>query len=449
MKTLEDYVHQHATATPEKAAIVYNDSVISYAQLWAQVCDQCAQLKNDGVGEGQLYALKAYPTPDFIVTYLAVHRIGAIAVPLEKDMPDKRFQEFSKSLKNTQIKSDEDQPLETIADILFTTGSTGAQKGVMISQRALLADTDNLIQAQGYISDTVFVICGPLNHFGCLSKLWPVLIQGGTLILLDGMKDINAFFQAFNYPSHMFATFLVPASIRILLLSAKDRLGQLVDKIDFIETGGAALSQSDMESLCAQLPHARLYNTYASTETGIISTYVFNRQPTVAGCVGQPMPHSSFFINPDHTIACKGETLMSGYLNDPALTDSVYHDDTVFTSDLGAIDATGNLHIKGRNNNVINIGGYKVSPEEVENVALACPVIKDCICFHTVSPIFGETIKLLYVVKEGATLSKRDLAMFIAARLESYKVPRIFEETNVIRHTYNGKLDRKYYVEVS
>ena len=136
---------------------------------------------------------------------------------------------------------------------------------------------------------------------------------------------------------------------------------------------------------------------------------------------------------------------MSGYLNDPLLTASVLHDDTVFTEDLGEIDAAGNLHIKGRNNEVINIGGYKVSPEEVENAALACPGIKDCICYHTVSPLFGETIKLLYVVKEGSAISKRDLAQFIASRLESYKVPRIFEQTDTIRHTYNGKLDRKYY----
>ena len=157
------------------------------------------------------------------------------------------------------------------------------------------------------------------------------------------------------------------------------------------------------------------------------------------------MRHASFFITSDNTIACKGETLMSGYLNDPTLTAAVYHNDTVFTTDLGAIDKDGNLHILGRNNDVINIGGYKVSPEEIENAALACPEISDCICFPTQSPLFGETIKLLYVVKEGMDLGKRELARFMATRLENYKVPRIFEQTNAIRHTYNGKLDRKYY----
>ena len=267
--------------------------------------------------------LKASPDPNFIVTYLAVHCAGAVAVPLEKDMPDDRFQAFTTRLSDTKTEAPADNPSEAIADVLFTTGSTGAQKGVMISHRALLADADNLIQAQGFTEETVFVICGPLNHFGSLSKLWPTFIKGGTIILLDGMKDQSAFFHAFDYPGNKFTTFLVPASIRLLLLYGKEPLGRLADKIDFIETGGAALSQTDM----------------------------------------------------DNTIACKGETLMSGYLNDPALTSAVYHDDTVFTTDLGAIDKAGNLHILGRNNAVINIGGYKVSPEEIENAALTCPEI--------------------------------------------------------------------------
>lgn len=447
-RRLEDFIREHAASTPDKVSVIYKNYSTTYAQLWAQVSDKREHLKKQGLGDGCLFVLKASPDPNFIVTYLAVHCAGAVAVPLEKDMPDDRFQAFTTRLSDTKTEAPTDNPSEAIADVLFTTGSTGAQKGVMISHRALLADADNLVQAQGFTEKTVFVICGPLNHFGSLSKLWPTFIKGGTIILLDGMKDQSAFFHAFDYPGNKFATFLVPASIRLLLLSGKEPLGRLADKIDFIETGGAALSQTDMDTLCSLLPHSRLYNTYASTETGIVSTYDFNHQPPLAGCVGQPMSHSSFFITPDNTIACKGETLMSGYLNDPALTAAVFHDDTVFTTDLGAIDKDGNLHILGRNNDVINIGGYKVSPEEVENAALACPEISDCICFPTQSPLFGETIKLLYVVKEGMDLGKRELARFMATRLENYKVPRIFEEANAIRHTFNGKLDRTYYARL-
>lgn len=136
---------------------------------------------------------------------------------------------------------------------------------------------------------------------------------------------------------------------------------------------------------------------------------------------------------------------MSGYLMDDAATAAVLHDGTMFTNDLGEIDHEGRLHIRGRNSDVMNIGGYKVSPLEVEDAAMAFPDIADCVCFLTESPIFGNAIKLLYTAKDGVTIDKRSLARFVADRLEGYKVPRIFQQVASIRHTYNGKTDRKYY----
>ena len=315
----------------------------------------------------------------------------------------------------------------------------------MISHRTILADAENLIAGQGFKHETVFVINGPLNHIGSLSKVYPVIMQGGTIILVDGLKDINRFFAAFDYPSDKMATFLVPASIRILIQLSADRLKALADKIDFIETGAAAISQADMETLCRLLPKSRLYNTYASTETGIISTYNYNDGRCLAGCLGKPMPHSQIIITPGGLIACKGDTLMSGYVGDPERTATILRDHTVFTSDLGSIDADGMLHLKGREDDVINVGGFKVSPTEVEDAALAHPDIKDCICIATDHPIMGKALKLLVVMKNGKELQKRPLALFLKERLEAYKIPQLYEQVPAVQRTYNGKLNRKYY----
>ena len=151
----------------------------------------------------------------------------------------------------------------------------------------------------------------------------------------------------------------------------------MADKIDFIETGAAAISQSDMESLCRLLPKTRLYNTYASTETGIISTYNYNDGKCMAGCLGKPMKHSEFFITEDGHIACKGDTIMSGYVGDPEKTSTVLRNGIIYTSDMGVIDDEGMLHLKGREDDVINVGGFKVSPVEVEDVALSYYGIND------------------------------------------------------------------------
>ena len=109
-------------------------------------------------------------------------------------------------------------------------------------------------------------------------------MQGGTLCITSGMKNVEEFFTALDYTPTFpregtgegfprFATFMVPASIRILLQLSRDRLAAYASKIDFLETGAAPVMQSDMEELCRLLPNTRLYNTYASTETGIITTY--------------------------------------------------------------------------------------------------------------------------------------------------------------------------------
>lgn len=365
-------------------------------------------------------------------------------MPLGADLPSNAYDAFAARYSNIRINA-KDNIDEDIADVLFTTGSTGKQKGVMLSYRAIMADAENLISAQGFSAETVFVVCGPLNHIGSLSKIWPVLVQGGTLIILDGMKSFSAFFDAFRSHSGKMATFMVPASIRLLLGMGHGELCAVAGKIDFLETGGAAITQADMEVLCKALPTTRLYNTYASTETGIICTYDYNHNPCTAGCLGLPMMNSAIEITVDGRIACGGKTLMSGYLQDPALTAQVLHDGKVFTNDLGRIDADGQLHMTGRSSDVINTGGYKVSPSEVENVAMAHPSIADCVCSAATSPIFGDTVKLFYVVADGKTITKQELARHLASCLENYKVPRLYEQVPAIKYLYNGKLDRLFY----
>jgi acyl-CoA synthetase (AMP-forming)/AMP-acid ligase II len=290
-----------------------------------------------------------------------------------------------------------------------------------------------------------FIVNGPLNHIGSLSKIYPVIMLGATLILVDGMKDLNAFWKAFDYPALKVATFLVPASIRILIQFSSEQLAAYAEKIDFIETGAAAISQADMETLCRLLPKSRLYNTYASTETGIISTYNFNDGKCVAGCLGRPMPHSQVFITSEGHIACKGETLMSGYVGDPERTATVLSDGVVYTSDIGHIDEKGMLHLSGREDDVINVGGFKVAPTEVEDAAMAFPDIQDCICISVEHKIMGRALKLLVVMKDGRVLNKRALAQFLKNKLETYKIPTLYEQTETVKRTFNGKLDRKFY----
>lgn len=102
-------------------------------------------------------------------------------------------------------------------------------------------------------------------------------------------------------------------------------------------------------------------------------------------------------------------------------------------------------HLQGREDDVINVGGYKVAPTEVEDAALSFPGLCDCICLPVPHPITGTALRLLVQMADGVTLNKRQLALHLKSRLETYKVPLLYEQVATIRRTFNGKLDRKSY----
>ena len=437
MMTIEHYLQRNASLYPDKIAIICRGEEITYRRLW-QLVESKAMVLREQYQPHHVVAIQTSQSIDFLVTYFALHVAAAVALPLEHDIPQGRFEEIANRYACFIAP-------EEVADILFTTGTTGKSKGVMISHRTIIADAENLIDSMEFSHDLLFVINGPLNHIGSLSKVYPTVMMGATLYILESLKDLDAFFAAFDYPCTKVATFLVPASIRILLQLAKNKLATYADKIDFIETGAAPMAHSDMLELCRLLPKTRLYNTFASTETGIVATYNYNDGECLVGCLGRPMKHSRILITDEGRVACQGPTLMTGYADEEELTAQVMHDNTVFTADNGRIDDLGRLHLMGRNDDVINVGGYKVAPTEVEDVALAFPGVKDCICVSDVSPVLGTRLKLLYVRNGDVEFSKKDLAKFIASKLEVYKVPQAYEQVNEIHRTFNGKLDRKFY----
>ncbi|MBP3219996.1 MAG: acyl--CoA ligase [Prevotella sp.] len=474
MNRLEDYLALHAQETPEKIAVVCNqqeptvagrrEKQYSYEELYQLVCQRAEELTPSKPPRGEAFCspprgswrggipFRSSQSIDFLVEYMAIHMAGAAAAPLEHDISEERFDEIARLLAATPVP-------EGTADVLFTTGTTGRSKGVIMSHRTILADAENLIDGQGFTPDIVFVISGPLNHIGSLSKIWPVIMQGATLYITNGMKNVEEFFTALNYvprqtPLPLFATFLVPASIRILLQFSHDRLASYASKIDFLETGAAPMMQSDMEELCRVLPHTRLYNTYASTETGIITTYDYNNGKCQAGCLGRPMKHARLFITPEGFIACQGPTLMTGYINAPKgekaqsvqITPPSGESEGAFiTADRGFIDDEGMLHLLGRDDDTINVGGFKVAPTEVEDTAMSLPDVADCVCIAADHPIAGRALKLLVVMTRGAVFDKRTIARYLKSRLESYKVPLLYEQVERVNRTYNGKLDRKSY----
>ena len=436
--TLEEGICLYAQKTPDKTAVICYEDKISYSDLWNMIIARAGLIKQDGLSKGMPYVFRASQDIDFIINYCAIHYLGAIAVPLEHQAVQENFISIQKEVSSCDFPAD-------IQDILYTTGTTGKSKGVMLSKTALESCADNFICDMHYTDELLYIISGPLNHIASLFKIHPVLIAGGTVCILDGLKDINAFFDVFKLPYNKLATFMVPASLRLIMEFSYEKLCAVADRIDFIETGAAPITGKDMERLAKALPHSRLYNTLGGTEIGAVCTYDFNDGKYMEGCIGRPMKNSMVEVTPDGSIIVSGPTVMSGYVNDPESTAQVLQNGRIATSDLGFVDENGLIHLKGRRGDVINVGGFKVDPLEVENAAMGHESVKECICIVAEHPVIGPVLKLLIVLEDGFVLDKHSVAMYLKSKLEPHKIPTYYEAVDKIQRTYNGKLDRKYY----
>ncbi len=350
--TLESKIKHYAEKTPGKTAAICGGESLTYGELWEAILERAEKLSSEGLESHRAYVFRANQNIDFIITYCAVHHLKAVAVPLECHSPEEQVQKVTEEVSSVSFP-------DGIADTIYTTGTTGKSKGTMLSDTYYAACADNFIHDLGFSSELLFIINGPLNHIAFLSKLHPTLSAGGTVYIIDGLKDMNTFFKAFELPFTKFATFMVPASLKLLMEFSYEKLCSLAPKIDFIETGAAPITKIDMERLSKALPHSRLFNTYGGTEIGCAATYNFNDGKYMEGCIGRPFRNASVEISEEGHLIVSGPAIMSGYVNDPESTAQVIVDGKVHMSDLGYADEDGLIHLTGRLGDIINVGGFK------------------------------------------------------------------------------------------
>ena len=436
MLSIERHIEKHAQNAPERVAMVLNGEELTYAELSQRAMLRAQHyqgMQRKGV------VLRASCDADFLISYFAVHVVGAVAVLLPAAATPEQTVRMEKALQGFCFP-------DGSADVLFTTGTTGAPKGVVIGTRAIVASAENIVHGQAYRHDIRFVVPGQLNHLGCLSKVWAAMLAGATCCLMPKF-DFNEFFSLLTSSKEKgVGAFLVPSCIRMLTKFGGKQMEDAAMKLAFIETGGDALDAPTMAELHKQLPYTRLFNTYASTETGVVATFEFTHHQ-LAGCVGHALPNARFDITPEGYIRCAGDTLMSGYLRmGEQITYEPLTEKSFTTCDCGEIDNQGRLQFKCRDSDIINTGGFKVSPQEVEAAANSFTEVKACVCIAVPHPILGQALKLLVVVDGDVEVNPKDLARRLKERLETHQVPLFYEQVEALALTPNGKIDRKRYL---
>lgn len=476
MKTIEEQIFDKIQNIPDKVALISGDTEITYSQLWDYCLCAAEKLKQDyHLKKGDRVILSAAGNIEFVYAYFGVHIAGGICVPIDPDTNQTRFEYIEKSTtpvcvmgllhnvkketipftdvvngtsKATYIAPEQSQ----VADILFTTGTTGAPKGVALSYNNLSAAARNINAFIGNTSSDVELLALPVSHSFGLGRLRCSLSKGATVVMLGTFANVKKFFKEMaRCQVTMFA--MVPASWGFIKKMSGKYIGKFADQLKFIEIGSSFMPVEDKELLMSLLPKTRICMHYGSTEASRSAFMEFHTYKDNLLSIGKASPNVEIKIftsqgtpaalGEEGEVCVKGEHVTCSYWNEtPERFASDFYDGYFRTGDCGTMDAEGNIYLKSRIKEMINVGGKKVSPMEVEDILNTIPGIKESACIGIPDPgiVLGEVVKAFIVADDN--LSDEEIMQQLRPQLEVYKLPVEIERINAIPKTGSGKIQR-------
>ncbi|MBQ8198893.1 MAG: acyl--CoA ligase [Lachnospiraceae bacterium] len=485
MHSIVEAIATYAAKQPEKLCVADGKNTFTYLQYWEHIAGFARQLAECGVKPGDCVVVRNSQNAAFLTAGLALQLLGAVFVPIEKNVADRRIREICEEVEAVWYIATKEPdfaisyldmgnvlthampvsmehvvfPKGTdLAEILFTTGTTGKSKGIEILHKNVIAVAENVIDGVEMKPDNVELIPVPLSHSHGLRRYYANMLNGSSVVLADGVIFVKQIFERMRTYG-VTSMDLVPAALAALLKLGGDELGQFAGQIDYIQLGSAPIPEADRERLRLLFPDSRLYNFYGTTESGCSCIFDFNKYGDKKNCIGRPTCHAVFaFLDEDGKevsatknqpgfLACKGEMNMAGYYRSPSQNEAVFSGDFIVTQDMAYIGDDGMIYLLGRKGDVIQSGGNKISPQEVEEAALEMEGIADCACIPVESPLLGQEPKLFYVAAKGISLQEEELYEFLKRKLETYKVPKKIERIDQIPRTYNGKIQRNLLME--
>ena len=482
-------IKYYAEKTPDALCLAEESKKVSYAEYWELIRRLALVFKRKGIEKGERVILEGNQDINYLAVGHAVNLIGAVFVPSSHGCGLERFVTLAENfgarfvVANERVEIGEVYSLtyddvtnaakaymysnleeierglvlpeaNALAEILFSTGTTGKEKGIMLSHHSDVAAGENVANGAGVFCGNIEMVPSPMNHAHGLCSYYSNMIRGTAVVLIPSVLDIKLFFMLMD-KYKVNSLDLVPAALSVILKLSKDRLKEYGGQLRYMEFGTAPMSALDREKLCALLPETPLYNFYGSTESRRVIVNNFNVKDFKKGCIGRPSCNATVIIVDDDgnwinatkdnpgRLAISGGMNTLGYWNDEEETARMLRDGFVYTNDEAYFDEDGDIILLGRRGDVINVGGRKVSPEEIENAAKRLPEVEDCGCVGVPHPMLGSEPKLFVQLKKGVELDVSAIEKKLEAILEGYKVPRLIEQIEKIPRTFNGKILRR------
>lgn len=457
-RVVPDLLRQRAAEGPDAVALRVEDrDALTYGD-WEARSDAAARgLVARGILPGQRVALVFANDrlADFAVCYIAVHKAGAVAVPLGDRFAGTELDRVvAHAGAVAVVRSSDELPGDPVpilarpddmAEILYTSGTTGLPKGVACTHAGLMAH-DVPAEAQSAQGPVSFLHAFPIGTQAAQEALRvPLRIAGRVAVAMASFDPDRLCALVEGY--RVVRLQLVPAMAQMVVASGAPARHD-VSSVRRVILSSAAAAPALFTRLAEAFPHASLWNSYALTEAGAARTLMQwdPARPTAVGrAVGETelriVDAGGGAVPPGET----GEILIRRrgtptrfYFDDPAATAEAFAGGWVHTGDLGHVDAEGYLHLTDRKKDLIISGGLNVSSVEVENVLYEHPAVVDAAVVGLPHPVLGEDVAAAVVVRSPTTV--RELQDVVRARMAEHKVPHRIVEVDRLPRNPSGKV---------
>ena len=423
----------------------------SSGELFARADRVAAGLVDRGVGPGDRVVVQMHNSPDVSVAYHAIWRAGAVVTPaiflLTPPELERLVADADPALVLTpevlaELEVDAAQPIvprddSDLAALVYTGGTTGRAKGVMLTH-ANLYEAGRAGHEAGHVDGVDRSLsCLPLAHsYGLLVLNVALHHPGRQQSVLMRWFDPEMWLQLAQEHRVQIAP-LVPSMLYLLLAQPLEEYD--LSELQFVTSGAAPLSRTAIDEFVRRVPGVQGREGYGLTETSaLVSTNPPGR--CRYGTVGPPVPGTEVRIV-DGEVCVRSELVMAGYWNAPELTADTIRDGWLYTGDMGRVDEEGYLLIVDRKKDLIIRGGFNVFPRDVEEALLEHPAVDTACVLGRPDPLYGEEV-VAFVTVSG-DLDGQALVAFARERLGGYKYPREVHFVDALPLTPVGKADRK------
>jgi acyl-CoA synthetase (AMP-forming)/AMP-acid ligase II len=483
-----------ATLHPARVAIEDGDRCLTYEELHENTLSKAAELASAGIGRGDRVAIHLRKSLEEVVATLAISALGAVFVNVNYQWTARQALHIAKDCAASLLLTDSRrvEPLREalgelampvieftldaereglrqvltchssisgdLAALLYTSGSTGAPKGVMVTNRNLLDGGRIVAEYLGLVSDDRILSVPPFSFDYGLNQLISALEAGCTLVL-HKVPMATEIRSALSNRKISVLPLVSPSWVQIIRL-LKDS-GDSVPTLRVATNTGGRIPREDLRHVPELFPGAQFFLMYGLTEA-FRSTYLPPHLfESKLGALGIAVPDNEIFVvDPERGLCGPGEqgellhrgSLVSrGYWGRPDLTRErirpnphlaglIGDEPLVHSGDLVRLDADGILWFVGRSDDMIKCSGYRISPTEIEDVLAACAGVNESMAFGFDDDMLGQVV---FLVCAGSADGEAILA-YCRRELPSYMVPaRIFPWQGAFPRTSSGKVDRQ------